>query len=1086
MIGASAVGLSMNVGHVAGDTRTPRGGESATWTTGEQYGFGTLCDHHTDDPSRVWFTLSAGALASVRFPRIDVMNLRTFDFLVADAADGSTYAKRTGRRSRRGESTIERTTRMVRDDALIYRQTVRETGDGGHQWRLDAEYAVHPDHEAVLVDVRFTAQDGGRYDVYAVADPAVSNSGMGDVASTADGALRVHDTNDNDDEAVFRDEDGAPYNNAMAVVARGGFEWTTVDVGGGDSLSPLFADGDDGTRYTHAKGNVVLVGRLGDTEGRSGSPRGSHHLQETVALGFATDGDENQAHRTAQQSLQRPFESVRERYARTWRDYLARVSTPASVTDDALSKQYNACVMVLKAAESKQYPGAGIASPSVPWGDGVRADEPSDYGYNFTWARDLYQAFTALDAVGDVESAVDATEYIYSHQQDDDGFIPQNTYIDGRTRWGGEQLDNISFPQVMAYQLRERHGIGFETVGYRYENVRRSADYVVANGPSTGQERWEEEAGYSPSTIAAEIAGLVCAASIAAEEDERADALLYLGVADSFQRSVEEWTATTEGTDRHTSTPYYVRVNDDRDPDDGASRSLANGGPTLDERNVIDAGFLELVRLGVKPWDDPVVRNSLDVVDETIRVDTPNGPCWYRYNGDGYGEQSEDGAHEAGAPWSLDNTGRGRLWPIFTGERGEYELLAGTDDGPLAPPALLRTMSRFANSGRMIPEQVWDRPDPTAYGWTFGSGTGGATPLSWSMAQFVRLAHSIDDGRPIETPAAVRDRYADGAVPDEPRLDIESVPDVVETDTVSVDGTTDGTEIVVKTDAETVYRSVEADGSFSIEVAVGDGESGVTVVAGTNTNEGNDMDITDVGTSVVRQTVVRMDVGEKLYGWAEPSGDDHGPGSYVYPTDSAYVDGAFDITAFDVYETETTYQFVFGLGALTNPWGGTPISLQTIQVYVRGPSASGGAADAREGVNATFEAPYHYRLVVEGFTESTVEAADGTVVSRDVSATSYPSADSLKIEVPKTAFETELREAEIVPLVLGQDGFSPGRIRPVTEAAGAHTFGGGRDDDLNPNVIDLVTPDGQTQSDALAYSTTEAATIPYLSLDPDP
>ena len=348
----------------------------------------------------------------------------------------------------------------------------------------------------------------------------------------------------------------------------------------------------------------------------------------------------------------------------------------------AMRIELDAAAMAVKAADSKQFPGAGLASLSVPWGVAVNADEPSDYGYNFTWARDLYHAFTAMEAAGDVESALDATEYVYAYQQDENGFIPQNTYVDGRTRWGGEQMDNVSFPQVMAYQLRERHGIGFDEAGYGYEHVRRSAEYVAQNGPTTGQERWEEEAGLSPSTTAAEIAGLACAASLAADEGERRDALVWLALADHWQRHTADWMATDEGTERHAETPYYFRINDDRDPDDGARRGLANGGPTLDERNVIDAGFLELVRLGVTPADDPVVENSLAVVDDTIRVDTPNGPAWYRYNGDGYGEQGQnpDDAFPAGAPWALDNAGKGRLWPIFTGERAEYELLA-RDDG---------------------------------------------------------------------------------------------------------------------------------------------------------------------------------------------------------------------------------------------------------------------------------------------------------------------------------------------------------------------------------------------------------------------
>ncbi|MFC7156177.1 glucodextranase DOMON-like domain-containing protein [Halomarina halobia] len=1073
LVGAGALGASA-LPAAAQAREGPSGGADATWTTGEQYGIGTVADHGSDEPNRVWFTLTEGSLASVRFPRIDLMNTRTLDFVVAD---GSGYAKRTHdvERIDGGRETLSRRTEPSDDDALLFRQTIEETGDG-REWTLAVEYAIDPDREAVLADVSFEAGDGREYDVYAVADLALSSTGMADAASVrgddsgsgrgvaAGYALTARDTGANDDEAVFLDPDGNPYNVATALVARRGFGWATVDVVGGDAVSPLLTAGDASTTYDGAEGNVVLAGRLAS---------GARRVHETVALGFAEGADEDAAREEARGALRRDFAAARARYARTWRDYLGGLAVPESVRGDPdLRRQYDVAAMALKAADSKLFPGAGVASLSVPWGEAVNANEPQDYGYNFTWSRDLYQAFTALAAMGDVDSAREAVEYLYAYQQGEDGFLPQNTYVDGRTRWGGEQMDNVSFPQVMAYQLRERFGVGFEEADYGYENVRRSADYVVANGPATGQERWEEESGYSPSTIAAEVAGLAAAASLAADEGERADALAYLALADHWRANVEEWTVTETGS--KSKQPYYVRVNDDRDPDDGAPLDINNGGPTLDERECVDAGFLELVRLGVKPWDDPTIRTSLGVVDDTIRVDTPNGPAWYRYNGDGYGEQ--DGSdYPEGAPWSLDNSGRGRLWPIFTGERGEYELLAG-GTGDLAPASLLRTMANFANSGLMLPEQVWDREDPTEYGWAFGEGTGSATPLSWSMAQFVRLAHSIDAGEPVETPRFVSERYGAGDPPEGPALDVEFPPSVVGDRTATVSGATDGAEVVVKAGGETVSREV-TDGAFEVDVAVGDGETAITVVAATG-----EADATAAGTAVARSSVARVDVGEAVREWADPAGDDHGPGSYVYPTAGEFVDGAFDLTSFGVYETADAYQFLVGLGTLTNPWGGNELSLQSIQLYLRDPNASGGTTAAREGVNASFEAAYQRRVFVEGFVPPVVEAADGSVVSRDVRVTGYRSVDAVEIEVPKSALGGSLDGTELVPLLLGQDGYSPGRVRPVEAEAGDYAFGGGVDGDANPNVVDLVTPEGASQAEALSYSGEEEPVIPFLSL----
>ena len=120
---------------------------------------------------------------------------------------------------------------------------------------------------------------------------------------------------------------------------------------------------------------------------------------------------------------------------------------------------------------------------------------------------------------------------------------------------------------------------------------------------------------------------------------------------------------------------------------------------------------------------------------------------FYRYNHDSYGEDEN-----SGTGWTNSYGDRGRLWPILTGERGEYELARGR---PAA--SFLQTMANAAGEGLMIPEQVWDEPDK--FGFNLGKGTGSATPLAWSMAQFVRLALSIDAGRPVETPDVVKNRY---------------------------------------------------------------------------------------------------------------------------------------------------------------------------------------------------------------------------------------------------------------------------------------------------------------------------------------
>ena len=859
------------------------------WTTGRKFGVGTPADHEDDDPVPVWFTLTEGALTEARFPRIDVMNLRTFDFLVTDPETEYTIRTFDETSHVTTTETIERTTEPTADDALAYTQTIRETGDGhGHEWTLTVEYAVDTDGDAILADLAF---EGGReYDVYAVVDTTVTNVGVDDYGlRVGEDGYHLLARNENTDRHPGKlvDDDGEPFEVGLAVTSENRFSWASALDVESDALEALFSTGQRGDGSAEASGNVVLTGLVGS--GRT--------VSDTVALGFAEHADTAAALGEAEGALSRGFDAVHEAYVETWREWLAGRELPDSVVGDhELETQYRFALMTLAAVEDKRHDGAGIASPSVPWGETEYAAEDRGYGYNFVWSRDLYQVFTALVEVGEIERGADALAYLYRTQQDENGFLPQNTYIDGRTRWGGEQMDNIAYPAVMAWELHER-GLPLSEAAYTYDDVRKSVSYVAANGPDTAQERWEEESGFSPSSIAAEIAGLTCAASLALDEADRveagegvgaadragadsatdggtsdgelaadepaaveatagadalrADAIAWLALADEWTDRVEEWCATETGCDRHTETPYYLRVTAHGDPESGRPRTIANDGPTYDEREIVDGGFLELVRLGIKPADDPVVRNSVEVVDESIRVDTPYGPAWYRYVGDAYGELHRG---DPGGPWAGAGNGKGRLWPIFTGERGEYELRAraggedafgGSDEPELEPDALLETMAGFGNSGYMLPEQVWDREHPTEYGWEFGEGTGGATPLAWSMAGYIRLAHGIDAGEPVETPAVVRDRYVERDRPDGPELDagIEYTGE-----RLVVTGTTTGSRVAVHTAAGSwLVEPTDETYSVALDAAI---DADLIVVAAI----GGD-DLETAGTAVERMRV---------------------------------------------------------------------------------------------------------------------------------------------------------------------------------------------------------------------------------------
>jgi glucan 1,4-alpha-glucosidase len=1002
-------------------------GATARWTTGAKQGVGTS----TTTASKVWFSLAEGVLTEVYYPRVDVADSRALELVVSD---GRTF---TDRESTDTTHAVE----LVTDTALVYRQI---NTDKQRRYRITKTYVTDPLRATVLVDVDFESLDRGRYAVYAVYDPAIDNSGRHDAGSVSRGAL------------VAREGEIA-----SALVADEPFRAVSNGyLGTSDGYTDL-ADHVMDWRYADAPdGNVVQTARLA-LDGRK-------DRRLTLALGFGTSG--GAAVDTARASLRLPFFLTKLGYAWGWDRYLDSLrKPPKSVGRGDLLQQYRVAAMQLKAHEDKTYRGANIASLTVPWGQAINADEAGVGGYHLVWARDLYQVSTAQLALGDRDAAERSLDYLFDVQQKPDGSFPQNSLLDGTPYWGSLQLDEVAFPIVLAWQLGRR-----DAATYR-DHVKPAADFLVARGPSTPQERWEEEGGYSPSTIAAEIAGLTAAASLARSAGDANGAALYQGVADEWQRRVEGWTFTTTGP--HGDGRYFERIDANGHPDDGQPLEINNGGGTWDERAIVDAGFLDLVRLGVKRFNDPFVLASLPEVDSVIRI----GDLFYRYNHDGYGEKAD------GAPY--DGTGVGRLWPLLSGERGEYELAAGR-----SATRYLRALAESANEGWMIPEQVWDRPD--AYGFAFGEGTGSATPLAWAMAAYVRLAHSIDAGRPVAMPSVVAERYTRGTLPPAPALTVSSPADGSTTGaaTATVAGTTTAPWVYVHAGGATTRI---AGGAFSTTVPLGLGVNQITVVAVG----------ADGGTATVQRSVTSTNFGAALGTASDPAGDDNGPGDYVYPANDAFNAGAYDLTGFGVYDDGRSYNFVTTIaGEVRNPWGGNQIAVQRINVYGRTGAAT-GVVPALPGTNANLEAPYDWVLTADGFNDLGVRDASGATLA-SATLLALPATRQIVASVPKTAFPGGLGGARYVVAMLshGGDGEGTGHIRPVYDraywdsTAGTgmswihdYRLGGGagvwteaneaRDTDTrDPNTVDVLVPAGTTQAAVLDWRAAAPVTLRYVTL----
>lgn len=691
-------------------------GKDAHWATAAKDGFGTSATAS----SKVWFTLAGGMLTEVYYPTLDVPNVQNLQLIVITARSVETEASDTFHQ-----------TQLSDYRSLTFRQiNTAKTGD----YKITKTYISDPHHNTILLNVEFETRTPAN--VYVYYDPSLNNSGMHDTAWALNDVLL---SQDGDKASALVSSCGFATPHQQPASLSSGF------FGVNDGLTQLRRiDRASGSAYNRAEdGNVVqfaaLQGLTLPSKSKSRSAMNYfRRAQCTLALGFGRSSTE--ALREARASVATGFKQLQLEYRAGWEKFLSRVPKMQAKYE----RQFNVSAMVLHALEDKTYRGATIASPSIPWGGGPNANEPNTSGYHAVWARDLYHIATALITLGDTAGANRALDYLFNRQQMPDGSFPQNSRVDGSPIGRGNQMDQVALPIVLALQLDRTD----KSTWVRH--IRPAADFILLRGPATNQDRWEEKSGYSPATIAAEIAGLVCAAEIAKINHEGSSASAYLKKADDWAANLEKWTATSTGD--YGDGSYYLRLSDNDNPNDGAKIEINSGGGVYDEREIVDAGFFELVRLGIRRPDDPLVLKSVQIIDKLLKVTTPFGDAYYRYNHDAYGERSD------GQPYD-GRSGQGRLWTLLTGERGEYELARGNTT---AAAEKLDALMRFGNDVLMIPEQVWDRDQGPARELQFGRGTGSATPLAWSLAQFIRLAINIKAGRNLETPRAVAERYLRG------------------------------------------------------------------------------------------------------------------------------------------------------------------------------------------------------------------------------------------------------------------------------------------------------------------------------------
>ncbi|MGC2821079.1 MAG: glucan 1,4-alpha-glucosidase [Candidatus Sulfotelmatobacter sp.] len=686
------------------------------WTSSAKTGVGTALNQH----SKIWFTTSHGIVNEVYFPRVDQACTRDLGFMVTNGCDFLSEEKR--------HCTFEN----IPFEPGVPAFELTNTEING-RYRIHKEILTDPYRNVLLQKIRFEPLQGqlSDYRLYALLSPHLANCGA-------------------ENTAWVGDYKGVPMflaeHNGTALAFACSVPWKKMSVGfvgASDGWQDLSAHFQMQWEYQRAEnGNVACTGEI-DLAACNG--------EFILALGFGSIVTE--AGQQVRSTLFEDYNELRQHYVfhwKNWQNTLIKLDEPLRAND-----LYRASTGVLRTHESKDFLGGIIASLSIPWGFS-KGDEDLG-GYHLIWPRDLVETAGALLAAGAVSDAVRVLRYLEATQEAA-GNWAQNLWLDGRPYWGGIQMDETAFPILLLDLLRREAAKGLGKLERWWPMVRKAASFIVRNGPVTQQDRWEEDGGYSPFTLAAEISALLAAADIAELTGHSDIASTLRDHADAWNDNIERWVYATGGdlAQQVGVEGYYVRISP---PITDAAASPTQGFVPIKNRppgqsmerafRIVSPDSLALVRFGLRAADDPRILNTVRVIDALLRVQLPQGPCWYRYNGDGYGE------HKDGSPF--DGTGIGRPWPLLAGERAHYELAAGR---PKESEALLTVMENSTTGhSRLLPEQVWDADDIPALELFRGKPTGSACPLVWAHSEYIKLRRSLRDGKIFDQPPQTVQRY---------------------------------------------------------------------------------------------------------------------------------------------------------------------------------------------------------------------------------------------------------------------------------------------------------------------------------------
>src|SRR5580692_2860350 len=1039
-----------------------------------------------DQSSKVWYTVADGTLSDVYAPTIDNTDVKSLDPIVTGPGFTALQPR-----------DMTYTVSSLDGSGMACQVTAH---DAAHDFNVVTDFITDPAAEAVVMRFTLVPLPGAPsgLHLYLRFNPLLNGHGGGGtdnaggesatIVATARGQVPLSYSTNSFTESVNRS-----YATPIYAALAAGQPFGAIETGfagtAGDGLTELDTSGAlTSTAPDASNGNVVQTVELAGNS-------------QTVALGFG--GTKDGALQAALGASAAPFPVSYTAYRAGWQAYDAGLRPPGSFgqVSAAEAGAYYLSANVIKASEDKTFPGATAASLASPWGQAVPAGQTASDGlapyfgsYREVFPRDAYETFTGFLVDGDLATARQMVRYWFADLQLPNGSFPRNGLLNGQAApdTGGLQLDETADPILAAWQA----GMAGDRSLY-VSHIRPAADFLVANGPTDGVERWEEQTGFSPSTMADEVAGLVAAAEIARVQGDTVSERLFLATADNFRRLILTTTVTDDGP--LSSQPYFIRVDKTGSPDQASSYTLGNGDPTsYDQRAVVDQGFLELVRLGELPASDPLIANSLAVTGTALSAPTPSGTGVMRYNGDGYGDCEVSVFNDCsanGEPWATSDEGTGHPWPVLSGENGEYQVLAGDRS---AATADLDFMLNSASGIGLVPEQVWNYPDVPAspygsdpstasIGFADGQPDGSAAPLTWAQTQLLRLIADMAAGRLQEQPSIVASRYAgssSGTGPAAAPLSVTAPLSVsggdvpanltrpsvtVDAASVTVTGTTSpgatvdvavtGTAAGASAPATSISTlTADSSGAFSGSISLEPGTNSIEVAsttAGGSTNEAI-FTVTDL---YVPGTVVLQ---------AAPApGGGNGPGTYAYPTatntdgSAVFAPDSFRLNGLTVINSGSTVTFQIGIANLQSTFGSL-LGAQLIDLYIHAPSGSVPAGETQStGAAGAFNysiAPadaWNQLIEVDGFsTDDWVTPGSSTAGISGSSSLGTPQVSVAQlspagsdtpglvtITVPTSVLGTPGSGWTFTLTLTGQDGFGVDDARTFAATPGSFTFG---------------------------------------------